>query len=149
MRKPFFPIQTKDLPDLVANTDSRQWGNLLILSVVRTDPVLGRFVNEQTLKELFDKTIEFFKIVAHPSSSLAHDLAILKGLREELESSATQMDRAAGSSFSSATTMHPATPSSVQATMQPPSPSDAAFAPPPVHHPPYTSAPRNPPAPPP
>lgn len=46
--------------------------------------MLGQFVNEQELRHLLTKTIEFFEVVAQDSSSLAVDLRILKGLLETL-----------------------------------------------------------------
>lgn len=67
-----------------ANTRCRQWGNLITLAAAYQDPYLGRFINEQHLRHLFKKTIEFFEIVAQDSSSLAIDLRILRGLLLQL-----------------------------------------------------------------
>lgn len=46
--------------------------------------MLGRFVDEEHLRHLFKKTIDFFEIVAQDSSSLAVDLKVLRGLQERL-----------------------------------------------------------------
>jgi hypothetical protein len=51
---------------------------------VYKDPTLHKFVAEATLKELFFKTIAFFRITAQPSSALSVDLRILEGLDREL-----------------------------------------------------------------
>ncbi|AEO62243.1 uncharacterized protein THITE_40970 [Thermothielavioides terrestris NRRL 8126] len=89
----------------VFGTAHAQWGNLLTLSAVFRDPTLHRFVDEQTLKELFARTIAFFKVIAHPTSALHIDLRILEGLERELwgknSNSTDASDHPTGSSFSS------------------------------------------------
>lgn len=83
---------------------SRQWGNLLVLSAVYKDPVLNKFVDEATLRELFAKTISFFKIVAHSSSALSVDMRILQGLDRELWHARPADIPGPNSSFGSTTT---------------------------------------------
>ncbi len=61
-----------------------QWGNLITLSAVFRDPTLSGYVDEQLLKELFARTISFFKVIAYPTSALHIDLRILEGLEREL-----------------------------------------------------------------
>ncbi|KAK3325156.1 hypothetical protein B0H66DRAFT_111245 [Apodospora peruviana] len=68
----------------VFGTAHAQWGNLLTLAAVFRDPTLHNYVDERTLKELFQKTIAFFKIIAQPTSALAIDMRILEGLEREL-----------------------------------------------------------------
>lgn len=91
----------------------RQWGNLLTLAAVFRDPTLHGFVEESVLKELFFKTISFFRIIAHPTSALHVDLRILEGLERALwgKSNYTEtMDHPTGSSFSSSTSGGPPPP---------------------------------------
>ncbi|ERS95930.1 hypothetical protein HMPREF1624_07464 [Sporothrix schenckii ATCC 58251] len=64
----------------VFGTAHAQWGNLLILDSIQRDPVLGQYITEDLVNDLFRKTIAFFEVVAQPSSSLGYDLRILKGL---------------------------------------------------------------------
>ncbi|KAK3686073.1 hypothetical protein B0T22DRAFT_240664 [Podospora appendiculata] len=89
----------------VFGTAHAQWGNLLTLAAVYKDPTLKTYVDELTLKELFSRTISFFKIIAHPSSALAIDMRILEGLERELfrKPGVDTMDTHMGSSFSSTT----------------------------------------------
>ncbi len=68
----------------VFGTAHAQWGNLLTLAAVFRDPSLGSYVDERTLKELFSRTIAFFKIIAQPSSALTVDMHILEGLERLL-----------------------------------------------------------------
>ncbi|CAK7238237.1 hypothetical protein SEUCBS140593_010463 [Sporothrix eucalyptigena] len=64
----------------VFGTAHAQWGNLLILDSIQRDPVLGRYISEELVNDLFRKTIAFFEVVSQPSSALGYDLRILKGL---------------------------------------------------------------------
>lgn len=57
---------------------------MITLAAAYQDPVLGPDIDENHLRHLFKKTIEFFEIVAQDSSSLAIDLRILKGLLHDL-----------------------------------------------------------------
>ncbi|KAK3934398.1 hypothetical protein QBC46DRAFT_347675 [Diplogelasinospora grovesii] len=68
----------------VFGTAHAQWGNLLILAAAFKDPILSAHIDENTLKELFSRTIAFFKLIAHPTSALAIDMRILEGLEREL-----------------------------------------------------------------
>jgi hypothetical protein len=64
------------------------------------DPTLRDLINELLLKELFSKTIAFFRIIAHPTSALHVDLRILEGLERELwpmTANADVIDHATGS----------------------------------------------------
>lgn len=88
----------------VFGTAHAQWGNLLTLAAVFKDPVLNQYIDEGLLKELFTKTISFFKIISHPSSALSIDMRILEGLQNELwrrPNSIDLVDHQPGSSFSS------------------------------------------------
>ncbi|KAL1840440.1 hypothetical protein VTJ49DRAFT_478 [Mycothermus thermophilus] len=88
----------------VFGTAHAQWGNLLTLSAVFRDPTLKEYVDEDLLKHLFNRTISFFRVIAHPSSALYIDLRILEGLERELwgkQGSAEMTDHPTGSSFSS------------------------------------------------
>jgi hypothetical protein len=87
-----------------------QWGNLLTLAAVFRDPTLHGYVDEQLLKELFSKTIAFFRIIAPPTSALHIDLRILEGLERKLwgrSNNGDVMDHPTGSSFSSTTSGGP------------------------------------------
>ena len=95
-------VQTWDsLTDQI--TGFRQWGNLLTLAAAFKDPQLNKYIEEATLRTLFERTIAFFKVIAQPSSALWSDMRILQGLDRELwsrgGSNAEMMD--IGSSFSS------------------------------------------------
>lgn len=65
-------------------TPPRQWGNLLTLAAVFRNPILTHYINEQTLRGLFAKTIAFFRLISQPSSALWVDMRILEGLESEL-----------------------------------------------------------------
>jgi len=45
---------------------------------------MGGWLNKRMLRDIFDKTIAFFEVVAQGSSSLVLDMNILKGIRTEL-----------------------------------------------------------------
>ncbi|KAK5652439.1 hypothetical protein OQA88_10483 [Cercophora sp. LCS_1] len=68
----------------VFGTAHAQWGNLLTLAAAFKDPTLHPFVDEPTLRDLFQKTISFFRVISQPSSALAIDMRILEGLDREL-----------------------------------------------------------------
>ncbi|KAH8761579.1 hypothetical protein F5883DRAFT_678219, partial [Diaporthe sp. PMI_573] len=68
----------------VFGTAHAQWGNLITLTAAYHDPLMGNFVNEGQLRQLLRITIDWFKIVAQDSSSLAVDLRVLEGLEEGL-----------------------------------------------------------------
>ena len=88
-------------------TIARQWGNLLTLAAAFKNPILGKYINEQTLRDLFTKTIAFFRVISQPTSALAIDMRILEGLERELwrkgPLTVDAMEALAGSSFSSST----------------------------------------------
>lgn len=69
---------------LLANNRCSQWGNLLVLSAAYKDPVLHQFVDEELLKNLFQRTILFFRQSSTETSSLRMDLYILEGLQRDL-----------------------------------------------------------------
>ncbi|KAK3933897.1 hypothetical protein QBC46DRAFT_274875, partial [Diplogelasinospora grovesii] len=68
----------------VFGTAHAQWGNLPTLAAAFKDPILSAYIDENTLKELFSRTIAFFKLIAQPTSALAIDMRILEGLEREL-----------------------------------------------------------------
>ncbi|KAK3938269.1 hypothetical protein QBC46DRAFT_365608 [Diplogelasinospora grovesii] len=59
-------------------------GNLLTLTAAFKDPILSAYINKNTLKELFSRTITFFKLIAQPTNALVIDMHILEGLKREL-----------------------------------------------------------------
>ncbi|KAK0719508.1 hypothetical protein B0H67DRAFT_154506 [Lasiosphaeris hirsuta] len=122
----------------VFGTAHAQWGNLLTLAAVFKDPTLGKFIDEQTLRDLFQRTIAFFRVISQPSSALVIDMRILEGLERELWRKPNNIDTDAyqGSSFSSATSsgppMLPMTPlPGPPAPLGPHAPSVRALGPPP------------------
>lgn len=80
-------------------TNSSQWGNLLVLSAAFRDPVLHSYVDEELLRTLFHKTIQFLRQSATATSALRTDMHILEGLQRDLFS----YDPRTNSSFSSGT----------------------------------------------
>ncbi|KAK0614037.1 hypothetical protein B0T14DRAFT_570023 [Immersiella caudata] len=119
----------------VFGTAHAQWGNLLTLAAAFRDPTLTKFIDEQTLRELFSKTIAFFRLIAQPSSALSIDMRILEGVEHELwgkHLSVDPMDAHAGSSFSSTTSSGPQQPP-VNSISGPPGPPGG---PPPLSGPP-------------
>jgi hypothetical protein len=68
----------------VFGTAHAQWGNLLVLSAAYRDPVLNQFIDEDLLRTLFHKTIQFLRQSATSTSSLRADLHILEGLQRDL-----------------------------------------------------------------
>ncbi|EXL39184.1 hypothetical protein FOCG_18203 [Fusarium oxysporum f. sp. radicis-lycopersici 26381] len=80
----------------VFGTAHAQWGNLLILSAAFRDPILGTYVNEELLRTLFHKTIQFLRQSATATSALRTDMHILEGLQKDLFS----YDPRTNSSFS-------------------------------------------------
>ncbi|KAL2148395.1 hypothetical protein VTH82DRAFT_2315 [Thermothelomyces myriococcoides] len=105
----------------IFGTAHAQWGNLLTLAAAFRDPILSKYIQEDLLKELFAKTISFFKIIAPPSSALHIDLRILEGLQRKLwgkPNSTEAVDHPTGSSFSSTASGGPP-PAPPMATMPP------------------------------
>ncbi|KAF4469740.1 hypothetical protein FALBO_3361 [Fusarium albosuccineum] len=68
----------------VFGTAHAQWGNLLVLSAAFKDPVLSEYVDEELLRTLFRKTIQFLQQSATTTSSLRTDMHILEGLQSDL-----------------------------------------------------------------
>lgn len=68
----------------IFGTAHAQWGNLITLAAVYKNKHLSQLVDPRELQSLFDKTIQFFGVVAHQSSALETDRKILVGLRESL-----------------------------------------------------------------
>ncbi|KAM0221092.1 hypothetical protein ACHAPA_003443 [Fusarium lateritium] len=83
----------------IFGTAHAQWGNLLVLSAAFRDPVLHTCVDEELLRTLFHKTIQFLRQSATATSALRNDLHILEGLQRDLFS----YDPRTNSSFSSGT----------------------------------------------
>ncbi|KAH7461780.1 hypothetical protein FOMA001_g18778 [Fusarium oxysporum f. sp. matthiolae] len=68
----------------VFGTAHAQWGNLLILSAAFRDPILYIYVDEELLRTLFHKTIQFLRQSATATSALRTDMHILEGLQRDL-----------------------------------------------------------------
>ncbi|KAF4993213.1 hypothetical protein FDECE_13491 [Fusarium decemcellulare] len=68
----------------VFGTAHAQWGNLLVLSAAFKDPVLSEYVDEELLRTLFRKTIQFLRQSATTTRSLRTDMHILEGLQRDL-----------------------------------------------------------------
>ncbi|GKU08132.1 unnamed protein product [Fusarium langsethiae] len=83
----------------IFGTAHAQWGNLLVLSAAFRDPVLHSYVDEELLRTLFHKTIQFLRQSATATSALRTDMHILEGLQRDLFSYNPQTN----SSFSSGT----------------------------------------------
>ncbi|KAH6649692.1 hypothetical protein F5144DRAFT_588356 [Chaetomium tenue] len=97
----------------IFGTAHAQWGNLLTLAAVFRDPTLRGYIEEPVLKELFFKTISFFRVIAPPTSALHVDMRILEGIERKLwgtSSSAEAMDHPTGSSLSSSASGVPMAP---------------------------------------
>ncbi|KAI7910407.1 hypothetical protein M0657_011385 [Pyricularia oryzae] len=61
----------------IFGTAQAQWGNLITLAAVYRNQHLSHFINPDELKDLFDKMIQFLKVVSHRSSALKVDGKIL------------------------------------------------------------------------
>ncbi|KAM0360229.1 hypothetical protein ACHAO7_012141 [Fusarium culmorum] len=68
----------------IFGTAHAQWGNLLVLSAAFRDPVLHSYVDEELLRILFHKTIQFLRQSATATSALRTDMHILEGLQRDL-----------------------------------------------------------------
>ncbi|KAF9775123.1 hypothetical protein IL306_006801 [Fusarium sp. DS 682] len=68
----------------VFGTAHAQWGNLLILSAAFRDPILHTYVDEELLRTLFHKTVQFLRQSATATSALRTDMHILEGLQRDL-----------------------------------------------------------------
>ncbi|KNB15417.1 hypothetical protein FOXG_13979 [Fusarium oxysporum f. sp. lycopersici 4287] len=68
----------------IFGTAHAQWGNLLILSAAFRDPILHTYVDEELLRTLFHKTIQFLRQSATATSALRTDMHILEGLQRDL-----------------------------------------------------------------
>ncbi|KAI0388322.1 hypothetical protein F5Y17DRAFT_470502 [Xylariaceae sp. FL0594] len=84
---------------LLYSSLSSQWGNLLTLAACSKDGHLRQWIPADVLRGLFNKTIQFFRTISHPSSALTTDMNILIGLARELGLYNVPI----GSSFSSVT----------------------------------------------
>ncbi|KAG8665153.1 uncharacterized protein FPOAC1_013131 [Fusarium poae] len=85
----------------VFGTAHAQWGNLLILSAAFRDPILHTHMDEELLRTLFHKTIQFLRQSATATSALRTDMHILEGLQRDLFG--YDHDSRTNSSFSSGT----------------------------------------------
>lgn len=72
---------------------------MLTLQAASIDPFLGPFIDQHTLRDLYDKTMGFLKLVAQPSSALYIDRKILEHVAKEIN--LISKNTPAGSSFSS------------------------------------------------
>ncbi|KAI0016194.1 hypothetical protein F4780DRAFT_706188 [Xylariomycetidae sp. FL0641] len=68
----------------VFGTAHAQWGNLLTLAACYRDDILSKFIDSETLGNLFSRTISFFRMIVSPTSALLADLNILTGLARDL-----------------------------------------------------------------
>ncbi|KAI0845980.1 hypothetical protein F5Y00DRAFT_254929 [Daldinia vernicosa] len=68
----------------VFGTAHAQWGNLLTLAACYRDRYLHKFIDAETLSNLFSRTISFFQSIAQPTSALRADMNILIGLAKDL-----------------------------------------------------------------
>ncbi|KAH6651419.1 hypothetical protein F5144DRAFT_85374 [Chaetomium tenue] len=68
----------------IFRTAHTQWCNLVTLSAVIRNTTLRPFVDDDLLRKLFSWTIDFFKIIALPTSALFIDLRILESLQHNL-----------------------------------------------------------------
>ncbi|KAG0645032.1 Quinic acid utilization activator [Hyphodiscus hymeniophilus] len=82
----------------VWGTAHAQWGNLITLLAASIDPILGPLMPKQELRDLYEKTMGFLKLVAQPSSALYIDIKILEHVAKEID----LIPKQASSSFSSA-----------------------------------------------
>ncbi|EXK26288.1 hypothetical protein FOMG_17095 [Fusarium oxysporum f. sp. melonis 26406] len=90
----------------IFGTAHAQWGNLLILSAAFRDPILHTYIDEELLRTLFHKTIQFLRQSATATSALRTDMHILEGLQRDLEGLQRDLfsyDPRTNSSFSSGT----------------------------------------------
>lgn len=55
-----------------------------MLSAAYKDPVLGRYIDDDLLRDLFRRTIMFLRQSATATSSLRIDMHILEGLQRDL-----------------------------------------------------------------
>jgi hypothetical protein len=72
---------------------------MLTLLAASVDPFLRSFIDQRELRDLYDKTMGFLKLVAQPSSALYIDRKILEHVEKEINLIAKYTP--AGSSFSS------------------------------------------------
>ncbi|KAM0361002.1 hypothetical protein ACHAPK_011813, partial [Fusarium culmorum] len=83
----------------IFGTAHAQWGNVLVLSAAFRDPVLHTYVDEELLRTLYHKTIQFLRQSATATSALRTDMHILERLQRDFFS----YDPRTNSSFSSRT----------------------------------------------
>lgn len=96
-----------------------------MLAAAFKDPILGESVDEELLKTLLHKTIQFLKQSATATSSLRQDMLILQGLQQDMFPMAHEPR--ANSSFSSTANMvTPRMPMSVPSQSQHP-PGDMGY----------------------
>ncbi|KAI5860089.1 hypothetical protein GGS23DRAFT_614256 [Durotheca rogersii] len=93
----------------VFGTAHAQWGNLLTLAACYRDRYLHQFIDTETLRDLFSRTISFFQTIVQPTSALKSDMNILIGLAKDLGFTREEHD-AVVSSFSSISSSAPLPP---------------------------------------
>ncbi|KAI1381026.1 hypothetical protein F4677DRAFT_452605 [Hypoxylon crocopeplum] len=93
----------------VFGTAHAQWGNLLTLAACFRDRYLRKYIEAETLSNLFSRTISFFQTIVQPTSALKADMNILIGLAKDLGFIRDEYD-VAGSSFSSMSSSGPLPP---------------------------------------
>ncbi|KAF3923255.1 hypothetical protein ABW21_db0201104 [Orbilia brochopaga] len=69
----------------IFGTAHAQFGNLLVLQAAYKHPMLNRFVDKDTLRDLLNKTIHFLQTLSPISPSLGQDVVILEDARSKLD----------------------------------------------------------------
>ncbi|KAI1334259.1 hypothetical protein F5Y15DRAFT_429547 [Xylariaceae sp. FL0016] len=125
----------------VFGTAHAQWGNLLQLAACYRDKLLCRFIDTDTLSNLFMRTIAFFKMITYPTSPLTADMNILIGVARDLGFIKDKFGLRANSSFSSLTSVGPLPPNHnlidhayMHGSPAPPMLRTHQLLPPPPHH---------------
>jgi hypothetical protein len=95
------PVLARNAPSKVflsdcANFVFSQWGNLLVLAACYESEVLHAHIDPHVLRDLFKKTITFFKMISNETSALRIDLRLLETIERQLFH-----DGSASKSFSS------------------------------------------------
>jgi hypothetical protein len=120
-----------------ANSLSSQWGNLLVLAACYESDVLRPHVDPELLRELFRRTILFFRQISNETSALKVDLRILEALEARLFAHDMSANRSFSSGMSGPPPFEHAMPMPSGHPPPPPlPPMEGAFAqPPPPGHP--------------
>ena len=112
-------------------TNYSQWGNLLVLAACYESDVLRPHVDADVLRGLFQRTIQFFRLISNETSGLKIDMRILEALDQRLF---PDVHRSFSSAMSGPTSMpHPMSGQGPSHPPPPPPPSgEGHFAQPPL-----------------